>query len=153
MTAEHRCRVLPELWTDREREALQRIDLAVAEHSSPGREIVAVYGAFSGGHDSLVATAIAAKHPLFRGVLHVDTGIGIEETRAFVREICAAQGWELTVVRAKEDCDQDYERLVLEHGFPGPGHHYKMWQRLKERCLRYFFRHHVPFPKRAVPWP
>src|SRR5690606_36367427 len=29
-----------------------------------------------------------------------------------------------------------YEEFVLEHGFPGPAQHHRMYQRLKERAIR-----------------
>lgn len=47
----------------------------------------AVYGLFSGGHDSLCSTHIASTMPNFKGVVHANTGIGIEETREFVRDV------------------------------------------------------------------
>jgi len=99
-----------------------------------------VFGLFSGGHDSLASTSIVAKHPRFTAAVHINTGIGIEETRKFVRSTCKEQGWPLIELRAKEDCGQDYRELVLEYGFPGPGHHYKMYGRLKERCLELLLR-------------
>jgi 3'-phosphoadenosine 5'-phosphosulfate sulfotransferase (PAPS reductase)/FAD synthetase len=95
-----------------------------------------VLGLFSGGHDSLCACHIASQHPNFSGVVHINTGIGIEETRQFVRDTCQREGWELLELHPPET----YESLVVEHGFPGPAHHYKMYQRLKERCLRQLLR-------------
>lgn len=69
-------------------------------------------------------------------VFHCNTGIGIERTREFVRETCAAMGWPLHEVRAKEDCGQDYDELVMKHGFPGPDSHSMMYSQLKERPIR-----------------
>ena len=99
----------------------------------------AVFALFSGGHDSLTATHIASGHPAFTGAAHMNTGIGIKETREFVRATCARNGWMLEE-RSAADCGQVYRDLVIEHGFPGPGHHYKMYQRLKERPLRSLIR-------------
>lgn len=98
-----------------------------------------VYALFSGGHDSLCSAAIAAKHPLFRGVVHLNTGIGIEETREFVRETCDRQGWPLTEVRATDGL---YEKLVLERGgFPsGTSSHNSMLFFLKQQPLRAWCR-------------
>ncbi len=93
-----------------------------------------VFVGFSGGFDSLVTTHWMMNHVPGCEVFHANTGIGIERTRRYVRETCERYGWPLTEIRAKEDCGQDYDALVVEHGFPGPGHHYKMFQRLKERC-------------------
>ena len=106
------------------------------------------FALFSGGHDSLCATHIAMSHPLCNDVVHINTGIGVEVTRQFVRDVCKAQGWNLIEIRAKEDCGQDYEHLVMEQGFPGPFHHRKMYNRLKERCLNYLRRHYTTKPDR-----
>lgn len=97
---------------------------------------IAVYGLFSGGDDSTTAVHIASRHPRFTSAVHINTGIGVEKTREFVRETCKFYGWPLREYRAKEDCGQDYRQLVLERGFPGPAHHTKMYNRLKERALR-----------------
>lgn len=95
-----------------------------------------LFAGFSGGKDSIVVADILSEHSQFSGCFHANTGIGIEETREFVRKVCRDRGWPLVEIRAKEDCGQDYEQLVCQHGFPGPAHHYKMYQRLKERPLR-----------------
>lgn len=97
---------------------------------------VAVYGLFSGGHDSLTATHIASLHPAFTAAAHINTGIGIKETRQFVRDTCEEHGWDLEMVRAKEDCGQDFREIVMENGFPGPAAHGLMYNMLKERGLR-----------------
>ncbi len=112
----------------------------------------AVYGLFSGGHDSLCSTFVAAQHPLFRAAVHIDTGIGVDATREYVRQTCRGQGWPLVelhpppavrcVPEGKRRPGIDYEglpaydALVLHYGFPGPAGHALMYQRLKERCLR-----------------
>jgi len=106
-----------------------------------------VVGAFSGGHDSLVSTHVSSGHPAFAGALHINTGIGIERTRTFVRATSWYFGWELfereatAFVRADGTPDpQVYEDLVLEYGFPGPAHHRKMYDRLKGRALSQFIQ-------------
>lgn len=118
---------------EREREAEAFIETVCAEHDAP------VWAMFSGGDDSLANAIVTSRASRFAGCLHLDTGIGIPETRAYVEEVCQWQGWPLFVYRA-EDCGQRYEDLVLAHGFPGPALHYKMYQRLKERALRAFVR-------------
>lgn len=95
----------------------------------------AIFVGFSGGIDSLVATHWCMNNIPGCKVFHANTGIGIERTRKFVRDSCNKNGWDLEEIRAKEDCGQDYDTLVLERGFPGPAMHYKMFQRLKERPL------------------
>lgn len=107
------------------------VESAVDEHNPSG-----VFGLFSGGHDSLCATYMASQHPLFKGAVHINTGIGVEDTREYVRKTCKEYGWPLIEIHAKEDCGQDYDELVKEFGFPGPPHHGKMYNRLKERGLR-----------------
>lgn len=110
----------------------QIIARAIAEYA-PKR----IFGLFSGGDDSLTA-AHEAKRVLgsaMDAVVHINTGIGIPETRAFVGEASSALDWNLLEYSAK-DCGQDYEQLVLAYGFPGPRHHTKMFNRLKERPLR-----------------
>ena len=97
------------------------------------------YALFSGGHDSLCATWVAAQHPLFRGVIHLNTGIGIEQTREFVRETCAQQSWPLIEIQAPEG---RYDQLVLERGgFPyGVLSHNVMLFYLKQQPLERWFR-------------
>jgi len=85
---------------------------------------------------------MAAQHLAFAGAVHINTGIGIEQTREFVRGVCADFGWPLIEIRAKEDCGQDYDGLVLERGFPGPFMHTKMYNRLKERGIAKLIRDH-----------
>lgn len=97
-----------------------------------GKRLAATVILFSGGNDS---TTLAH---LFRNeathAAHINTTIGIEQTRRFVRATCAAWGLPLLERTAPKLSDQ-YRALVLAQGFPGPGHHYKMFQRLKERGL------------------
>lgn len=99
------------------------------------RNPVAVFAMLSGGDGSLGTTHWCMQNIPGCEVLHINTGIGIERTREFVRETCAAQGWKLTEIRAKEDCGQDYDEIISEHGFPGPAGHQFMYARLKERCV------------------
>jgi len=89
---------------------------------------------FSGGHDSVTSTHLAAQHPDFRAVVHVNTGIGIEETREYVREVCRNQGWPLI-----EECAPEgwYDQNCLTAGMPGgPAQHGIMYQRLKDDQVR-----------------
>ena len=89
------------------------------------------YALFSGGHDSLVSAHKAMENGEANTVLHIDTGIGVKQTREFVKETCEKHGWDLEIVSS----DHDYEEIVKEHGFPGPGVHIWMYVRLKERAL------------------
>lgn len=111
--------------------------LALLDQAIEQYKPVAVLGLFSGGHDSLTAVSIAAKHPRFTAAVHINTGVGIEKTREFVRQTCKEQGWPLEEYFAVA-CGQIYRDLVLEQGFPGATKigHGKMYNRLKERPLR-----------------
>lgn len=102
-----------------------------------------VYALFSGGHDSLVATHVAMRHPEVEAVVHVATGTGIAETFAFVQDTCKRYGWPLIVCRPPLDeqtgeIGAQYRRMVLSHGFPGPGRnvHRIVYSELKEKALR-----------------
>lgn len=107
-----------------------------------------LHALFSGGDDSLVATHIASLHPRFTGVLHLDTGTGIPETREFVIDTCKKYGWPLTI----ETPDSlSYRDLVLKghktkdgrvlRGFPyGISSHNTMYYYLKQRSLQRFVR-------------
>lgn len=106
-----------------------------------------VVGLFSGGHDSLSANYVASLHPRFNGCLHVNTGIGIERTRQFVRDTCATRGWLLWEYKAVENClsdgtpdPMDYDQIVLANGFPGPAAHRYFYVKLKDRCIQRFLR-------------
>lgn len=117
---------------------MEVIDAAVAEHQP-----VKVFALFSGGHDSVTSTHIAAQHPAFSGVVHVNTGIGIEETRDYVRATCAQHGWPLYELHAPEGL---YERECLEFGMPGgPIQHGVFYQKLKDDQLRTLVREHKRF--------
>lgn len=120
-------------------EARSIIETAIAEHQ-PSH----VFGLFSGGNDSLTVTHFAARTLGDRldKVVHINTGIGLPETRAFVYETAERMGWMLYEIRAKEDCGQDYDQIVIKHGFPGPAQHHVMFNLLKERALRKLLRDH-----------
>lgn len=109
--------------------------LAALDRSGADRH----YALFSGGHDSLTSTAIAAKHPRFCGAVHINTGIGIEDTRQFVRDTCDSQGWPLHEVHAP---DGKYEDMVLTRGgFPyGTASHNSMLFYLKQQPLSRWMR-------------
>lgn len=98
------------------------------------------FALFSGGHDSLCATHVALTNGYAQEVVHVNTGIGIEATRQFVRDTCAHFGWKLNELSPPVS----YDDLVLRHGFPGPAAHQFMYRRLKERSLAAFARERKP---------
>jgi len=108
---------------------------AIADHS-PSH----VFALFSGGHDSLCSTAVAAKHPAFTAAVHINTGIGIPQTRQFVRDTCHTHGWPL--IEMHPDA-KTYRDLVIEKGMPsGPKSHNTMYYWLKQRQVRRLVREH-----------
>lgn len=122
--------------------AYQRVSEAIKEFKP-----IAVFGLFSGGHDSFSSTWVASHHPEFLAAVHVNTGIGVEATRDYVRETCRERGWNFLERKAVEnrnakgDLDpQVYTEWVRKHGFPGPAGHRHMYSRLKQRCLEEFER-------------
>lgn len=118
--------------------SLAMLDEAVREHQPS-----AVFAMFSGGHDSLVATHVASQHPRFTSAVHINTGIGIEETRDFVRETCKWMGWPLIELHPT---GTTYDELVVRYGFPGPRQHTIMYSYLKERAVRRLVREHKRRP-------
>jgi len=127
----------------------QAIELAVGRVNSAIDQFdpVAAFGLFSGGHDSFTASYIASLAKRFSGVAHLNTGIGVEETREYVRETAKSRGWKLTEIKAIENTysdgrpnPQDYFEMVRIHGFPGPGQHWRMYVRLKERGIHRLIR-------------
>jgi len=91
------------------------------------------YALFSGGHDSLVATHKALSEGDAECVLHIDTGIGIPETKEYIRDVVDRFEWPFVSVTS----GHDYEEVVLENQFPGPAVHIIMYSKLKERALRH----------------
>jgi 3'-phosphoadenosine 5'-phosphosulfate sulfotransferase (PAPS reductase)/FAD synthetase len=101
---------------------------------------IAIYALFSGGDDSLAATAWMMENVDGCRVAHIATGIGTIRGREYVHDLCRDRGWDLTEIRAKEDCGSDYEEIIRKYGFPGPSQHMKMYVQLKERCIELLVR-------------
>lgn len=103
-----------------------------------GRDIVSTCIMWSGGNDSNTLAHIMRNRATH--AVMIDTTIGIEKTRQFVRDQAAA--WNLPLI--EHTGPSSYEDLVFEpipgfpngRGFPGPGLHFLMYQRLKERGWR-----------------
>lgn len=97
----------------------------------------AEYALFSGGHDSLVASHIASQSPRFQGVIHLNTGIGIQETREFVGKICRQYGWPLHEYHARQRNGMPiYDDMCLRLGMPGgPRAHSSQYHVLKGEGL------------------
>lgn len=113
-------------------------DIDTLNQAVTGHQLTHLYALFSGGHDSLTSTALAAKHPAFTAVVHIYTGIGIGRTHEFVHTTCEQQGWPLIEVKAPAG---KYEELVLTRGgFPGGVQsHNSMLFYLKQQPLARWF--------------
>lgn len=116
-----------------------------------------VFALYSGGNDSRCGAEIACRVPQFSGCVHCNTGIGVEETREHVRETCREKGWPLLEYKATENTfadgrpdPQDYDTIVRQNGFPGPGQHWRMYVRLKDRGLARLMREHKQHNKDRV---
>lgn len=116
--------------------ACERLNRAIETYKP-----IAVFGLFSGGHDSLSATYVASKCGMAKAV-HINTGIGVQRTRQFVYDTCREQGWELLELKAIDNHYMGgkpnpmiYRQMVMKYGFPGPGKHGVMYIKLKERAL------------------
>lgn len=127
-------------------EAHQLVDEGIRRFVvADARDLAGLVVLYSGGNDSTVLAHIFKDRATHAA--HANTGVGVEETRQFVRDTCAK--WNLPLLeRMAPRMDDRYRALVLDQGFPGPGHHYKMFQRLKERALREVRRALVTRPRR-----
>lgn len=97
-----------------------------------------IYAMFSGGHDSLCATKIASFSNRFNGVLHLNTGIGVPQTREYVRRLCDKNDWQLF---EKKPSKKTYDELIMEKGFPsGPQSHNSMYFYLKQNQMQEFIQ-------------
>jgi len=95
------------------------------------REVAGTIILFSGGNDSTVLAHLMRGEATHFG--HANTGIGVEATRTFVREL--SHIWRRPLLERYPPPGSTYRDLVLSEGFPGPGKHWKMFQRLKLRAV------------------
>lgn len=121
-------------------QANQILTDAIEAHAD-GRQIVGIIGLFSGGGDSTALVHLLRDR--LTHAAHANTGIGIESTRQHVRDLCRA--WGLPLIEKHPPVS--YRDLVIERGFPGPAMHFKMYTRLKERCLDQVRRDLVSAPR------
>jgi 3'-phosphoadenosine 5'-phosphosulfate sulfotransferase (PAPS reductase)/FAD synthetase len=124
---------------------------------------VQIVAAYSSGDDSIVSTHFTMENFKSAFVFNADTTIGLKPARDHLVSTCDKQNWQLEVGRADPigppktmtvmgkripfdpksmpsgrwtDGDTAYEEYCLNFGFPGPGMHPRMYQRLKERPIR-----------------
>ncbi len=112
-----------------------------------------VFVLFSGGNDSALAAMFAMrffrKNPYLgpsAKILHLDTGTGVAETQQYVREMSAEHGYPLEIYKT----DADYDDLVCQYGFPGPGAHRAIFGMLKKRPLRRALADHTYSEKKRI---
>lgn len=127
-------------------EARDLLALAIEKHvTNDGRMVAATVVLYSGGNDSTTLAHIFRRDVDY--FAHANTTIGIEETRDFVRN--TAEEWGVPLIERKPPRVADrYRALVLDQGFPGPAMHWKMFTRLKERCLEQIQRELVSNPRK-----
>ncbi len=139
-------------------EAHSILDQAIGKCS--GKEIKGIIILFSGGNDSTVLAHIFKDRATHAA--HANTGIGVEQTRQFVRDTCAS--WELPLLERHPPEGEGYRELVLGgcmiktgphkggqiwgKGFPVPSTHWMMYQRLKERALNQIRRELITNPRK-----
>lgn len=105
-----------------------------------------VFILMSGGNDSLASTLVATEvmrrqQTIPWYVVHINTGIGVERTRQFVRTFAReVMAWPFLEYQTKES----YDQAVVENGFPGAPAHRYMYTLLKERPLLQLIRDHTP---------
>lgn len=112
----------------------------------------------SGGNDSVVPLHLFHKHPRVTAAVHIDTGIKCPDVEPHVEYTCKLYGLPLLIYRASENTKadgtpdpQDFDQIVKEHGFPGPGQHSRMYIRLKQRQIERLVREHkVNFKDRIM---
>jgi 3'-phosphoadenosine 5'-phosphosulfate sulfotransferase (PAPS reductase)/FAD synthetase len=135
-------RVAAMTWPQREARIQQLLNFAdllfyqaswSARNDGGPRTVVAVAGMLSGGNDS--TAAVYAMRPHLTHLIHADTGVCLAVTREFTVKVAADLGIPLLIPRAPRPEDS-YVAMVREHGFPGPGRHARMMNRLKERAWR-----------------
>jgi len=135
-------------WQERHEEA-RRLLREACDRYRPA----AIFLMLSGGYDSLATAHVAYQTVLnhtvglFPGsdsqplitVVHINTGIGIAETRQYVRQMALWQGWPL----AEYTTPIKYKDIVRKHGFPGPDAHRYLYLQLKGRAIDALVRDHT----------
>src|SRR5574343_686566 len=116
---------------------------SVVADTSKTHEVKAIVGMYSGGNDS--STFMHVLKESLTHAAHMNTGIGIRETREFVRSVCSQYGLPLLEVQPKEG--RAYEDLVRTWGFPGPSAHGFMYRYLKERGFGVVRKNFVTKPR------
>lgn len=131
-----------ETWTDPTHRRQERSpeDLLEKLASQDPDKVVA---AFSGGHDSatMAHEALRSNAVDVDELVHIDTGVGIPETRQYVRDRADEWNVPLSVVGSDYRPERrEYYNLVTSYGFPGSAVHYIMYINLKEVPLENYLQ-------------
>ncbi len=97
-----------------------------------------LYVLCSGGKDSIcLAHYISTHHPdKFKGLIFIDTGVGIKKTEEWLKKYTKEMGWKLHIV-SPDPYDVYFARAKAQ-GFPGAGAHNITMMYLKYYPLRKF---------------
>jgi len=88
----------------------------------------------SGGKDSTLSALEMSNADRLNGVIYIDTGIGLRETKEYVVDLSEKFDWPLKVFSGYTS----YDKYILEHGFPGPQGHSQIMHILKLDAVRKF---------------
>lgn len=105
---------------------------AIKEHSP-----VKIFCLVSGGNDS--TAALIASREYVDAAVYIDTGTSLPGVEDHARYVSEKVGVPFMVSRAPQG---EFERMVRDHGFPGPRQHRIAYVRLKERALDDLVRNH-----------
>jgi 3'-phosphoadenosine 5'-phosphosulfate sulfotransferase (PAPS reductase)/FAD synthetase len=103
---------------------------------------------FSGGNDSIVLAHLMRQRTDFFG--HANTGIGVEDTRIFVRKTCA--DWGVPLLERHPKPGRTYADYVRERGMPGPADHGTVFNRIKGSAFEQMAKELVenPYQRRVL---
>jgi hypothetical protein len=110
---------------------------AIVEEAIEKFKLDQLWAFSSFGGDSLTVVEMFNTHRLFKGVVHIGTGVAVKEVAEYGEALCAAKGWPY---RKYQTDPAVYRDWVLQYGFPGPAMHQMMYIKLKERRVQDFLR-------------
>jgi len=88
----------------------------------------------SGGKDSTLTALKMSDENRLEGVIYIDTGIGLNETKEYVEDLSYRFDWPLRIFNGYTS----YDAYVLKHGFPTPAGHSQIMHILKLDSVRRF---------------
>jgi 3'-phosphoadenosine 5'-phosphosulfate sulfotransferase (PAPS reductase)/FAD synthetase len=127
-------------------DALDRSDDVLREAQAE-YEFDAVYAAVSGGNDSGTALDVAYESDEIDldGILYIETGINVDQTREFVEAQADRMGLDFHPVGQEYALESErYAHLCQIFGFPGPIRHDTMYHNLKQKRLKRFLKAEHP---------